>query len=350
MEKLRKLRDLLAARSRSHPLRAVALVFLPILAMFGLAGGIAWLGARYMDTEYEKPASYDMLLINEQVKRVKQGERGDIVIFGDSSGLMGIDPLILEKELGRRVQNFCTLAFAGPRGCAIVLEEYLKRNPVPELIIFAFHPIQLIRQKQYDNWPKYIRKSFDKEVAPPTGAYKGVKNALSTLLYDHVLYVPLRGSSGGYYGSPKAVQESIRAGHGGVIDPNVIFLKDVQSGPKNIGFQGLAEGYVQNLQVLREVVDKYGLKDVVLLRTPVAQHYVDEKGALASAYRDVAKNLAIEKDAGLLEGLAFFPDKYFSTMTHLNRYGKAEFSRALAEKIKPLLADAGREEDTPSPQ
>ena len=67
------------------------------------------------------------------------GENCAVVIFGDSTATTGIDPLILERATGLRACNlaipYMALASTGTR----VLDDYLSRNPVPRLIVFAEH-------------------------------------------------------------------------------------------------------------------------------------------------------------------------------------------------------------------
>ncbi len=63
----------------------------------------------------------------------------DFVIFGDSSGLFGLDPLIIGQDLGRSVLNLCTtrnvLIMNGTTG----LDAYLSHNKRPKVIVLAIN-------------------------------------------------------------------------------------------------------------------------------------------------------------------------------------------------------------------
>lgn len=326
----------LKRKGSTHPGKLVLRAMLPVLGIFFLIAIALWFGDSFITEKYKDVKSYDVLFVNQQIKRIQQDARGDIVIFGDSSGLMGIDPRILEKELGRTVQNFCTLAYAGPESYATMLEEYLKRNPKPELIILAFHPIQLGRDKQWDGWPKTIKESFS-ENSQSISWDKKIGNFLDSIIYGSLLYVPLRGGYGGYYGSPKAVEKAMSQGHGSLIDPIVLFPRASTPRSARIDLKGMTDTYRASLEILKDVVRKHGLDSLVLLRTPLPGHLLYDRARIEAAYQGIGTTLALEKDKCILDEFSSLPSHYFSSHTHLNRYGKKEFSKMLASKLKPIL-------------
>lgn len=329
----------LKRKGSTHPGKLVLRAMLPVLGIFFLIAITLWCAESFIAEGYKEVKSYDELFVNQQIKRIQHGARGDIVIFGDSSGLMGIDPRILEKELGRTVQNFCTLAYAGPESYATMLEEYLKHNPKPELIILAFHPIQLERDKQWDVWPKIIKESFTTS-SGEISLNKKIGNFLDTVIYGSMLYIPLNGRYGGYYGSPKAVENAMDQDHGSLIDPNVLFPRPSTPGPVRTEYKGMTETYRASLEILKNVVEKHGLDTLVLLRTPLPEHFLYDRARIDEAYQEVGTTLAVKKNKLLLDDLSSLPSHYFSSSTHLNRYGKKEFSRMLASKLKPILETA----------
>lgn len=326
----------LKMKGSSHPGRLVLRAIVPVLGIFSLIAIALWFAESFIADGYKDVNSYDELFVNQQIKRIQHGERGDIVIFGDSSGLMGIDPRILEKELGHTVQNFCTLAYAGPESYATMLEEYLKRNPKPELVILAFHPIQLGRDKQWDGWPKIIKESFNKS-SDRICWDKKIGNFLDTVLYESMLYIPLKGGYGGYYGSPKAVEKAMDQDHGSLIDPSVLYPQPSTPRPARTELKGMTEAYRASLEILKNVVEKHGLDTLVLVRTPLPEHLLYDRARIDEAYQEVGTTLGVKKNKLLLDELSSMPSHYFSSRTHLNRYGKKEFSRMLASKLKPIL-------------
>jgi hypothetical protein len=74
----------------------------------------------------------------------------DVVIFGDSSALAGVNPKVLEAKTGLSAVNVSTtmagLAVAG----TFPLDHYLAHNRVPRLIIFHFSPFEFRRPDWHD--------------------------------------------------------------------------------------------------------------------------------------------------------------------------------------------------------
>lgn len=329
--------EVLRSVLRSHPLVLVLSALLPIFGIFLLVGGVAYLGAGGLKNEYREVKSYDELVVRQQKQRIREGARGDIVIFGDSSGLMGIDPRVLERELGVSVQNFCTLAYAGPEAYATMLKEYLTRNPAPKLVLLAFHPWQLPRHKDWEDCLKYIDEKFKEQKDPILRPDKRIKIFFESALYDNFLYIPLSGSYGGYFGAQKSVETMMNTTNGSLIDANVLFLRKDKPRQARAKINGRTDLYDKSLQNLKNVLESSHLGNVALLRTPLPDHYRYDSTRIALDYKYIGETLGIHHNNLLLEGLSALPAKYFSSIAHLNRHGKAYFSKLLAEKLKPLL-------------
>jgi hypothetical protein len=65
------------------------------------------------------------------------GDNCAVLVFGDSTGITGIDPLLVEKQTGSKTcvlsLPYMALATTGTR----ILDDYLKRNAKPKLLIIA---------------------------------------------------------------------------------------------------------------------------------------------------------------------------------------------------------------------
>ncbi len=59
----------------------------------------------------------------------------DILIVGDSSGDQGVDPDVLQKELGMSAMNFCTVGDMLVLNDAAMVEEYLRTHKTPKMVI-----------------------------------------------------------------------------------------------------------------------------------------------------------------------------------------------------------------------
>ena len=67
-----------------------------------------------------------------------KGKRCDIILFGDSSTIIGLDPRIIQKETQMSTCNIgATMPTLGLMGLS-PLESYLNRNPRPRVIILQF--------------------------------------------------------------------------------------------------------------------------------------------------------------------------------------------------------------------
>ena len=73
----------------------------------------------------------------------------DVVIFGDSSALFGIDPLRITAKSGLKVINLPNTISSLPVVDDMALERYLAHKPPPRLIVFYFAPWNL----DYHNLP-----------------------------------------------------------------------------------------------------------------------------------------------------------------------------------------------------
>jgi hypothetical protein len=67
------------------------------------------------------------------------GQPCDIVIFGDSTGLSGIDPTIVRQQTGMRTCVLSMPYMALSTTGTFVLDHFLTHSPAPRLIVFANH-------------------------------------------------------------------------------------------------------------------------------------------------------------------------------------------------------------------
>src|SRR5271168_5144205 len=68
------------------------------------------------------------------------GQDADVVIFGDSSALYGIDPVQMSAALGVKVINLPNTAGSLPVTGDLALRRYLSTNKKPQLLVFYFAP------------------------------------------------------------------------------------------------------------------------------------------------------------------------------------------------------------------
>jgi hypothetical protein len=71
------------------------------------------------------------------------GQNADIVLFGDSSAMEGLDPIQLSQQLGLKVIDLPNTAGSLPVTDDMVLQRYLQHNRAPRLIVFYFSPWEM---------------------------------------------------------------------------------------------------------------------------------------------------------------------------------------------------------------
>ena len=80
-------------------------------------------------------------IIQAKVDSVIQGRRKvDLIVLGDSSGLMGVDSRLLAQQTGRTNYNLCTIGYVGVEGHVLLLEAYIAKHGVPSAVIYHFAP------------------------------------------------------------------------------------------------------------------------------------------------------------------------------------------------------------------
>jgi hypothetical protein len=71
------------------------------------------------------------------------GMNADVVLFGDSAVLYGVNPSLISRQLGLKVVNLPSTAGSLHVTDDLVLQRYLQNNRPPRLIVFYFPPWEL---------------------------------------------------------------------------------------------------------------------------------------------------------------------------------------------------------------
>ena len=70
-------------------------------------------------------------------------EPQDVVLIGDSSCLMGVMPDVITEETGLKAWNLGTVGTLSIAGHARILEQYLKKNGPPQVVVYHVTPTTL---------------------------------------------------------------------------------------------------------------------------------------------------------------------------------------------------------------
>ena len=125
----------------------VSLAVLAVISVtIAVVGGITHLVTNDLVNEdvylknYRKPFFEESMVYHKMDYALHSNETNDVIVLGDSSGLMDIDSLQLEKATGLRVYNLSTMGWLHADGHLDILKNYLAHHPKPRLIIYTVLP------------------------------------------------------------------------------------------------------------------------------------------------------------------------------------------------------------------
>jgi hypothetical protein len=116
-------------------LYVLAVVCFPFLL---IVGTIVWMSLPV----YANRAHYAYLADTGYGMRLKHADC-DVVVYGDSTALVGIEPKVIEERTGLKTCNLAEVAGVQMVNGLIVLDTYLKNNRAPQFIVFNYAPENL---------------------------------------------------------------------------------------------------------------------------------------------------------------------------------------------------------------
>jgi hypothetical protein len=109
--------------------------YLAILLICSL--GLAFFAYPLARSDYYERISRRMFWHAMDYHMQMAGQRCDVVVFGDSTGLTGIDPDVLRQQTGLRACVLSVPYMALTTTGTLVLDHFLARSPAPRVIVFA---------------------------------------------------------------------------------------------------------------------------------------------------------------------------------------------------------------------
>jgi hypothetical protein len=109
-----------------------------------------------------------------------KNEDADVVIFGDSTAMYGVDPLQASRELGLKVMNLPNTAGSLPVTGDEALKAYLKNNRPPRLLVFYFSSWNLnyeknalLRERSFEGEEMLLRFGSQQRIRRYAASHKG---------------------------------------------------------------------------------------------------------------------------------------------------------------------------------
>jgi hypothetical protein len=129
------------ARPWKLRLYVTALLLAPVVM---LAGTVLWM----MLPAYRLHAQYAYLADTGYGMRLR-GADCDVVVYGDSTAMTGVEPHVIEQRTGLKTCNIAEVAGVQVVDGMMVLDTYLRHNRPPQFIVFQYAPENLNPAK---NW------------------------------------------------------------------------------------------------------------------------------------------------------------------------------------------------------
>jgi hypothetical protein len=283
-------------------------------------------------------------IVHQQMKRSLQKDSATVTIVGDSSCLMGIEVAELNRTAGiPKYKSLCTIGFVGPRGYAALVGRSAKANGGPPAKVLLFiHPVQFQREPSWEPWADMVVENPDQPT--PTGLNHS-RYYWQSLLHAILPSKSLSGAYGIYYGPKENFIAQVYAS-GDAIDPAMgldIFPADFEGArpgdnylpPRHLDYSS-NELFLESLSTFRDGLlrNLVSPANTYVVIAPVPQKLDDSsRKALDHAKLVLSERLGLDR-ANVFCVVEELPSSYFSTQTHLNRYGKKAFTKLLVEELR----------------
>lgn len=341
--------SLFALGRLARNLRLVAGAAAPVAALTAVLWGLAYV-AYQQDSRAGRPADIDTAIVQEQLRRAVESPPADLAFVGDSSCLFGIDPSSLRERFpGRSIENFCTTGWVGPAGYGSQITQMARHGTLPKNLVIYLHPIQFSRHPSWDQWTETVKRGLPAARGPiDLSPVAALDYARETWL-EPMLYRPLPGAHALYYGSFAAIMQSMKDGHGILVNSMAYKANDLTTldkvkrvyrgwrsePPVSYGF-ATTEAYDRAFADLSKSLENMDKSHVFLLMAPVTMPLDDR--SLAERNR-TAERLTAELGlpaGNLIRSPVSLPWFLFSDSAHPTRWGSVVLTQKLADYLPPL--------------
>jgi hypothetical protein len=129
--------------------RLVLYLLLPIASPFLLLAAALLI----LPSQWFALRSQNAYLINLAYGATLHGEDCQVLVYGDSSAMVGIDPSIIRTRTGLSTCNIAEFQPMTALNGTVILDTYLDHNKPPRFLVFLFAPENLDPQSQRHNGP-----------------------------------------------------------------------------------------------------------------------------------------------------------------------------------------------------
>jgi hypothetical protein len=278
-----------------------------------------------------------ILLHQAEASRIPSG--ANIVLIGDSSCLMDVSALKLERVLGptNRVLNLGSLSYLNLASQAVLLRNYIQANPTSvKMIVLLMHP-ESLRLGSRDAYFADVLNSYlagqDHRASNARFSWWSGSGDFKARVLSRILPAPLPGAYGFYYGFSWNLWKRLSAHNGSAIDPRTY---QRQSGSGSAEYR-LARTLEQDSQLFRSEIPARTRLVVGITPSPESHLLPGHKETCAQMLQQWSQWLGA---SGTLSLPCSLEDLFFASTTHLNTKGIEIYTDLLAQDLRPLLSGA----------
>lgn len=320
----------------------------PVLAVAGILIALGWGGFHLLDQADQKRMmltdTSSIIVYEQMVRTTATGDR-DVVFVGDSSCLMGIDFAKLDRLYGGHTASFCSIAYLGPRGYAKLLNRYFAQGHSASAIVIALHPVQFKRDPGWNKWISFVDND-----GPARDRRKWwlALRTIETNALGKVVYSPLSGTWGNFYGSPASLRNMVRDTGGaidagtGLVDIEALrtLAQPVQHAKEPFDYTPNDEFY-SALDELADTLRRFNTEKVYLMITPIYESVFF--GTAPEGFRQIRNDIAHRLGIPVNNILDLPPAMHngaHATLTHLNAYGRDMYTDLVAAELSCRIPHA----------
>lgn len=289
----------------------------------------------------------DESLIQWQIERLTEND-ADVVLFGDSSALMGLNPAVFEEVTGAATQNFGTVVWLTSEGHADTLELFIQRNGAPRLALYhmgtALHGLGATGVQRSQGHRAQLLQTFrewtgagdvDRQIPLPSLTLRPHARALM----EGQSYDPIYTAAARNHAWPDLrIRRHLDETHGQYIDLNPTPPDAWESiEPVDVHYDpGIEPGFLR----MFELAEEHGFL-LLVVHNPIP-----------AVYRSEERTELYERVGGQLSELAepyqgvhiigpfgrYAPTSAFANYEHLNPEGAQQHSMQLAQLVQAALS------------
>jgi len=282
----------------------------------------------------------DRTIVLHQAAAAENGGSAEIVLLGDSAGLIDVDPLLVQEESGMTALSLATLSYVRTDGQVLLLRQYLASAArLPRIVLMVFHPSTLRWPASEAYYLDLMRSWWRHQCPPPDTPGRRViawlgADCLRDRLLTRGLLFPVSRAFFPCHGFTRRLWIHMDERHGGLC---LCPAATATATPSRRLETRLARSLATSSQDLRSLIPPACRLVVALAPVPSSREAAALRRRLAALLHDWGEMVGADE---VLEDLPrLLPPSLFADERHLNRAGAELFSRRVARRLRALLRE-----------